>query len=272
MTTQAPFVRPLYGPGDHRHVQPGIDVVAVKRALSRAGYFPWRPGGNFDARYNAPTVAAVKAFQKQAGIRPTGHYGMATHEALRLTRRKGHPSEWAFDAAAAALLRQAAHVEAAETAADRAAKALVDAAAFWIVHADESHYAQVRPFPLVVPPQIPVRTDCSGFVTTCFYAAGAPDPNVKAGVSPYSGYGYTGTLVAQGQPIEAADADAGCLAFYGSTTTPSPAFPVGSPTHVALCLPGGYVASDGQESGPAKYDLDYRPLHSVRRYPLVKEA
>lgn len=269
MNTNAPFCRPLYGPGDRRHSPPGIDVVAVKRGLARAGFFAWAEGGHFDARYNPRAVAAVKQFQTKVGIKPTGHYGMATHEALRLTRRKGHPSEWAFDAMASALLRQAQHDHAAETATARAARALVDAAAFWIVHRDESHYAQVRPFPLVVPPQIALRTDCSGFATTCFFAAGSPDPNDRG----YDGNGYTGTLVSNGTPVEAHEADAGCLAFYGRTSSPSPAFPVGSPTHVAVCLPGGYIASDGQESGPQKYDLDYRgDFHSTRRYPLVKEA
>ena len=37
---------------------------------------------------------------------------------------------------------------------------------------------------------LPLTTGCSGFVTICFYEAGAPDPN---GLD-YSGLGYTGTL------------------------------------------------------------------------------
>lgn len=272
MTPTAPYIRPLYGPADKRHVKPGVDVVAVKRGLARAGFLTWPKGGHFDGDYNRRAVEAVKLLQTRAHIKPTGHYGHATHEALRLSHRKGHASEAAFDAFALSLLAQAAHVHAAETAEVRAARALEDAAGFWIVHRDESHYAQVRPFPLLMPPAILVRTDCSGFSTACFFVAGAPDPNGPA--YRYSGYGYTGSLVGQGAATTKDKAGPGCLAFYGHTPPEraSAAFPVGSPTHVATCLSAGYIASDGQESGPSKYDLDYRSdFHSVRRYPLVKE-
>jgi peptidoglycan hydrolase-like protein with peptidoglycan-binding domain len=45
----------------------GDDVVAVKRALSRAGYLRW---GTFTAVWDAGAIAAVKPFQDDHGVPP----------------------------------------------------------------------------------------------------------------------------------------------------------------------------------------------------------
>jgi peptidoglycan hydrolase-like protein with peptidoglycan-binding domain len=262
----AVFVRPLYGPHTPHHSAPGEDVVAVKRALSRAGYLPWSPP--FTENYDQSTVDAVKKFQIDHGIWGTGNYGHATHDALRRTKRKGS-QEWAFDLYSLQLLRKAASTKSPEQTARDAIEA---ACAYWIRVRDQIAYSQARPFPVLKPPAIPSRTDCSGFATTVWYAAGCPNPNGRA----YDGLGYTGTLIGQGVHLGSghaalAKATPGCLVFYGFTSPgrASPAFPVGSPTHVAVALSGGYVAGHGGQSGPLKLVADYRSdIHSVRQYAL----
>jgi hypothetical protein len=271
----APFVRPLFGPGDPRHSKPGKDVVAIARGLARAGVIPWDPP--FSPAYDNEKAKAVQRFQRDHGILATGKLGRRTFEALRNTHAAPpHEHEWALDDFAVELLRQAAH-DAQPTPEQKARHLIADAAAWWIMHRDEIAYSQARAFPVVKPPDVPHAIDCSGFAADCFYAGGAPDPNTpNAGpigrVNPYSGLGYTGTLVANGDPVALHDVGVGCLAFYGHTpaSEATSAFPAGSPTHVAVCIGGGYVASHGGQSGPLKRDLDYRgDLHSVRRYPLT---
>ena len=66
---------------------------------------------------------------------------------------------------------------------------IVTAARWGIEHEPQIHYGETRPIPLVR--RLPLTTDCSGFVTLCYYLAGAPDPNGNR----YSGYGWTGTLL-----------------------------------------------------------------------------
>ena len=80
--------------------------------------------------------------------------------------------------------------------------------------ADKTHfnYAEVRPIPLHNPPKFPVTTDCSGFVTLCFYLAGANDPNQMN----YSGQGYTGTLLDHGLKISRQAVVAGDVVVYGA--------------------------------------------------------
>ena len=77
-------------------------------------------------------------------------------------------------------------------------RAKIVAAARWgIEHEPQIHYAEARPFPLTRA--LPLTTDCSGFVTLCYFLAGAPDPN---------GLDYSGTVLmrkyaccyAQGRP------------------------------------------------------------------------
>jgi peptidoglycan hydrolase-like protein with peptidoglycan-binding domain len=69
----------------------GVDVVAVKRALSRAGYVRW---GSFTPVWGEFAVKAAKKFQQDQGIAPvTGLYGPKTHRALVKKRRKGSATE-----------------------------------------------------------------------------------------------------------------------------------------------------------------------------------
>lgn len=96
MGAVVPFMRTLYPPSSAKGPVPGgDDVVAIKRAISRAGYYPW---GRFDNAYNDKFAKeGIKAFQKKVGLKTTGIYGKATHDKLRNVHAKKKPKEWAFD-------------------------------------------------------------------------------------------------------------------------------------------------------------------------------
>jgi len=116
-------------------------------------------------------------------------------------------------------------------------QAIVAAARWGISHEPRIHYGGVRPIPL--GRRLPLTTDCSGYVTLCYFLAGAPDPNGLA----YNGEGWTGTLlrhlthVAEGRP--------GDIVVFG-------AYPG---HHCAIVLEPGndpLLASHGQERGPVE--------------------
>jgi cell wall-associated NlpC family hydrolase len=94
-------------------------------------------------------------------------------------------------------------------------------------------YSATRPYPpnLFGPP-LPVKTDCSGFVTLCYKEAGAPDPNGMG----YSGQGFTGSLLLRGRPTKSPKP--GDLAFWHS------------PDHVAVYMGGGNIIEFGGPPAP----------------------
>lgn len=93
------FKRDLYGPPDKRYPMSGDDCLAVKRALSRAGFIPWQ---DFTNVYGEQAKSGCIAFQKAVGIKgkdggpPQGHYGEKTHKAL-LKAKAEDKHEWAWD-------------------------------------------------------------------------------------------------------------------------------------------------------------------------------
>jgi hypothetical protein len=112
---------------------------------------------------------------------------------------------------------------------------IVAAARWGIANEPRIHYGEIRPIPLGTG--LPLTTDCSGFVTICFYRAGAPDPN---GLD-YGGQGYTGTLL--DHLDEAAEPKHGDVVVWG-------AYPG---RHCAIVLEPGVdplLASHGRERGP----------------------
>ena len=114
---------------------------------------------------------------------------------------------------------------------------IVAAARWGIENEPRIHYGEIRPIPL--GRRLPLTTDCSGFVTVCYYLAGAPDPNGRG----YDGSGYTGTLLGWLRAIAPLDAKRGDLVVWG--TYPG--------RHVALVLEPGddpLLCSHGQEKGP----------------------
>ena len=111
MAPSVPFPRPLYPPSHEKGPVPDdVDVVGVKRAIARAGFFPWQ---DFDDSYNEKfAMEGVKPFQQANGLTASGNYGEKTHEKLRNTRRKGTADEWAFDQVSINLMKEAARPDA----------------------------------------------------------------------------------------------------------------------------------------------------------------
>jgi hypothetical protein len=123
------FVRPLFPPDSAAKGKtpsdPGPDVVAIKRAISRAQrLLPWAPG-DWDDTYDdlfahgeASGIArsGVRGFQRQMGIRATGWISKPTFEALRTSvipakPRVAHAGEPLFDSTCVRLLKQAAELQ-----------------------------------------------------------------------------------------------------------------------------------------------------------------
>jgi hypothetical protein len=114
---------------------------------------------------------------------------------------------------------------------------IVTAARWGIEHEPEIHYGEICPIPL--SRRLPLTTDCSGFVTLCYYLAGAPDPNGYR----YSGYGWTGTLLRHLTAIGPVDVRKGDIVVWG-------AYPG---RHCAIVLEADddpLLCSHGMERGP----------------------
>jgi len=114
-------------------------------------------------------------------------------------------------------------------------QAIVAAAQWGIRNEPRIHYGETRPIPLTR--RLPLTTDCSGYVTLCYFLAGAPDPNGLG----YDGEGWTGTLLRHMQHV--AEPRAGDVVVFG-------AYPG---HHAAIVLAPGadpWLASHGQERGP----------------------
>jgi len=110
---EMPFKGALYPPdAKEKGKTPSPDspqVVAIKRGISRAGYWKWQ---SFDDSYSnafahgGSSGPGVEGFQGAhvdlKGKPPSGWYGSATHEALRTFVLPSGPNkgQWAFDATA----------------------------------------------------------------------------------------------------------------------------------------------------------------------------
>jgi hypothetical protein len=218
--------------------------------------------GPFTPLWGRFAAEAAREFQRKKGISPvTGMYGPKTHQALVKTRRKSSNTEWAYDAYSIELMDQAC-AELTQTPERRINGAVLAEAARLYAHRNEIDYSQARPFPLKEPPFVPPRLDCSGFATVCHFVGGAPDPNGRN----YDGFGYTGTLMSRGVRCAERDLEPGDLVFYGRTITATPAFPVGSPTHVAVYDGDDGVYSQGGPGAMHRHPVKYRPVNHYRHY------
>lgn len=115
-------------------------------------------------------------------------------------------------------------------------------------------YKQVRPIPKDITASH-IITDCSGFVTMCYHAAGLPDPNGRN----YDGQGYTGTLWAHGTKTETPQV--GDLVFYGVPWL------AGGAAHVAIIVSKTECVGFGSNPGPRRNPINYRPVVGYRTYP-----
>lgn len=149
---------------------------------------------------------------------------------------------------------------------DKRKRARIVSAARWgVAHQPDVHYAESRPIPLQAAgtlPRLPLTTDCSGWVTICYRAAAAPDPN---GTN-YDGSGNTETLLAHGKSV--AQPNPGDVVVYG----PHPAG-----HHAALIVKAGsdpLTVSHGSEHGPllitVSQERHYQPKGvTYLRFPVV---
>ena len=260
--------RVLY-PSTHKHGQsePGDDVVAYKRAVSRGGRWPWDPP--FSDDYIADFAngveggkvknSGIRGVQRQEGIEPTGVIGEPTFQHLRkaaVPAGRENSGEPLFDSVCIDLLKNAQKKHGTvddpkEEPKPAGEKALVDYCRESISHEPKINYLQQRPMQhLGVPPSKGFKTDCSGHSTSSYYEAGWPDPNPGCD---YNGTGYTGTL--KNNPKVGAPYKIGDLAIYGSSW--------GNTGHVCTCFEAGDSnssswCSHGSEAAPYAVVLHYR--------------
>ena len=218
----------------------GNDVVAMKRALSHAGYLKWPK--RWDKRCGDKAVAAIRKFQRDHAIKVDGVYGKTTHRRLV---KLGH-----YDAWGAYLMRSQKVTN--ESRVDHARAKLVAHAMYGYHTRDRIHYSQavrmqIVRFKLYLPwfaRRTSIFEDCSSFVTGLYFDVGIPDPNGNR----YNGFGYTGTLANHGrQTLHALPGD---LGLYGPRS-------IGY-EHVVIMVNGGLCVSHGSERGPLLLNPFYR--------------
>lgn len=245
----------------------GRDVVMVARALSRAGYMEW---GSFTPLYGKFKREAVHEFQIDKKLTTKGKYlgyGVRTHEALRQTRPKVGTG-WAFDQFGINVMAEE-YARLHESPEQIIRANIISMARRIYLSRSLFPYRQSRPFPLVKlsGSLTPLRQgiDCSAYATITRYAAGAINPNVMGGTRlPWNGQGYTGTLLAGGRKCTRAELLPGDFVFYGFSRKSTPAFPYGSPTHIAIWEgKNDMVYSNG--SYPMGH-YNYRYRHDINCY------
>ncbi len=227
----------------------GRDVLALRRALRRAGYgrLSGRAARVFDERLDA----AVRAFQSANGLGVDGVVGPRTYAVLGPF----------YDARGRWLISQVPKVP-VQPGTGPGGEAGVRRRIVLVAHLGvekraQIHYTQdnrrmVGVRHAIVPPRVPAWEDCSSFATWCYWAAGAPDPNGLG----YNGFGYTGTQIQNGS--ETADPRPGDLCFYGPSRSRI--------THVTLYAGNGRVVSHGREEGPELYGtIDYRRAKDIQQ-------
>ncbi len=270
-----PFDHPLYPP---THVKgPTVDqtVLAVKIAISRAGFWPWQ---EFDMAYNNAFAHGIKGKGKRySGVHgfKVAHkisiqgdtYDRWTHQALLKTRvPKGspHEGEWAFSPRA----RYLYNGYESETEAEKIVREYYEWWDVLVRNEPKCHYSQQRPImPLVrrqEPPVFPNWLDCSGAVIYCAWLADARSPDPYG----YSGYGNTNSLNDNGFRIGESEInkyakDHIVLVFYGPSRWAT--------THVVSCKSPTQVYSMGTESGPdLLHTIHYRrDIIEIRAYQVV---
>jgi hypothetical protein len=267
MTDPGPHRRPLYPPGHPKgQSSPGSDIVAVKRAISRAGYWKWQ---EFSDDYTTGFAhgdangRGVAGFQADKGIDPTGNYGEPTHDKLRNTNVPSgavHAGQDCFDAHAADLYKNYKPPP-QESNADKARQAIVEFANKGLANGSKWSYTQNRAIDVSVDPAGKVSSDCSGSVIQAFNYAKrvtgvpVPDPAKYA----YGGWGNTWDDE-DGHPKVSGSYKIGDLAHYDG--------------HVTMCIKAGdWDTADWWSFGsepPSKRKLGYRSdFKFVVRPPLV---
>lgn len=218
----------------------GRDVRAIQRALRKAGFRP--PTDATNEVYDDRMRDQVAAFQRARGLTPDdGEIGADEYGALKTF----------IDAFGRVLVQRAAK---AAAEANTTRKQIVAAARLCFDHRGEIHYTQnIEDMSLprrmegvrmkLKPPDFPKNEDCSSFVTWCYFAAGAEDPNGSG----YDGSGSTASQSPRG--TEVSEPRLGDLVFYGPSRNEI--------NHVNLYVGGGKIIGHGGESGPNVFNIDY---------------
>lgn len=190
-----------------RTIKPGMrgpDVLAMKRALSRAGYGKWL-GFAFTRLYGKYAVKSLKQFQHDRKLTADGIYGPTTHKALA-----SH-----YDGYSAKLMNDYYHT----LHLSPAAKSVAAALEIYNYHrlGGPCTYTQGSMRWMIIQRRLKppfkkgthLYADCSSSCTAHDFIAGNPDPN-------HRGYqdGYTGTLCLHGTRVPKAKLAA--LGFFGS--------------------------------------------------------
>lgn len=269
MPDPGPLKRTLYPPSStEKGPSPkGDDIVAVKRAISRAGFWKWQ---EFDGAYSNAFAhggddgKGVAGYQRSVGLDGTGTYGQNTHEKLRKAKvPKGatHAGEDVFDQTAVNLYKGSGSGGGDKTPAERVQAKLTEFCERAIGEPDW-YYSQNRAVDVSVNPDGSNTSDCSGSVVQAFHFAkretgvNVPDPAMQG----WSGYGNT-TYYEDDHPTVGAPYRVGDLAHYDG--------------HVCLCYhPGDANSADWFSFGsepPSKRKLHYRSdFRKVVRPPLVQ--
>jgi len=271
MADPGPLKRTLLPPG-HPEGQspPGDDVIAVKRAISRAGFWRWQ---EFSDDYTEGFAkgsgdgGGVAGYQRANGLDGNGMYGKNTHEKLRaenVPKGATHAGEDCFDATAANLYKgyqpSGGGGGGGESPEERVRKSITSFCEQAVAEPDW-YYSQNRAVDVSVNPNDPNTSDCSGSTIQAFHYAkrqtgvNVPDPAKQQ----WSGYGNT-NYYEDDHPKVGAPYKVGDLAHYDG--------------HVTVCYHAGNADtadwfSFGSEP-PSKRKLYYRDdFRFVCRPPLV---
>lgn len=162
---QVPYTGP-YGLATSTHKSKGPTAEALKRAMSRLGYIPWR---DFDQHYNLDLEAALDRFTPGKD-----GYGEGRWEAVRGARIPpglAHAGEYALDFYARTLIQDEAGATSSGTDEEKVQALITE---FWeaaVFNREIWHYDQGRPFRVDVDPTKGGRSDCSAMcVQAVFYA------------------------------------------------------------------------------------------------------
>ena len=208
----------------------GDDVRDAQELLAANPYGDFQPG-DADGVYGPATAEAVRRAKTALGYPPDRVDGVFGAALRRYLEGAPLPAE----------LETRRAQRAGETGDQAAIRDRIVGFARWgIENEPQIHYGQLRPIDGLDRPQaLPLRTDCSGFVTVCYRWAGAVDPNGRD----FDGQGYTGTMLQHCRQTARSAAQPADLVIWGA--------PPGH--HVALVLepgPDPLLCSHGQENGP----------------------
>lgn len=231
-----------------RGLRPGVvgrDVLAVKSCLRRLHYGPTM---SKSASYGAGTQSAVAKFLVDKGYpKGDGNYGPKTHAVLS-------PNMNAAERALMTAVYKKLH--APKTSLTNR-QLLVKYARNYYDHRYSTSYTQSgRRWDGIDRniryPRVPAYSDCSSFVTWCYWQVYGNGPDFLNGQRWQAG--YTGTLTNHGHWINLASLKPGDLVFYGSPVN-----------HVAMYAGGGRVVSHGHDP-VGIYSVYYRPPNHARAY------